>query len=214
MLNKIGLIGSSWIWTSEEQFIDRDLVVLHLQVVQQIVHCSFTNFKFMPIRNDSHGIPGDSHGLWVDWWLLCSQVIATELSGRQYIFERLETSREYIPTHKTYFQVGRILWCSWLVRLNRNREILSSILAVGDLEKNPFGHFWLHVPGLARGLVLWTRSAFEKHWFKTIPANISVPLTETFPARAAFNLMQRVKDIFSYLAAPPMYIPYFMSYIH
>ena len=43
----------------------------------------------------------------------------------------------------------------------------------------PFGHFWLHVPGLARGLVLWTRSTFEKHWFKTTPANISVPQTET-----------------------------------
>ena len=86
MLSKIDLIGSSLIWTSDEQFIDRDLVVLHLQVVQQIVHCSFTNFKFMPIRNDSHGIPGDSRGWWVDWWLLCSQVIATELSGRQYIF--------------------------------------------------------------------------------------------------------------------------------
>ena len=61
-----------------------------------------------------------------------------ELSGRQYIFERLETSRVYIPTHKAYFQVGRTLWFSWVVRLNRILEISSSILEIADVEKISF----------------------------------------------------------------------------
>ena len=61
-----------------------------------------------------------------------------ELSGRQYIFERLETSRVYIPTHKTYFQVGRTLWLSWVVRLNRNYEVSSSNLEIADVEKISF----------------------------------------------------------------------------
>ena len=61
-----------------------------------------------------------------------------ELSGRQYILERLETSRVYIPTHKTYFQVGRTPWLSWAVRLKRNSDILSSILDGGEYEKTLF----------------------------------------------------------------------------
>ena len=58
-----------------------------------------------------------------------------ELLGRQYILERLETFSVYIPTHKTYFQVGRTLWLSWVVRLKRNSDILSSILDGGEFEK-------------------------------------------------------------------------------
>jgi hypothetical protein len=41
---------------------------------------------------------------------------------------------------------------------------------------------------------------FEKYWFKTTPANISVALTATF---SHTRLMQRVQDIFSYLTTLP-----------
>jgi hypothetical protein len=60
-----------------------------------------------------------------------------ELIGGCYVHKSLPlemsgsiTFRVYIPTNKTYFQVVRILWLSWLKELIRNSEIFSSTLVV------------------------------------------------------------------------------------
>jgi hypothetical protein len=77
------------------------------------------------------------------------------------------------------------------IRLFRIPEIPTSILTAGVFGKISF---WpLLVPcAWARtslcGLVLWTRSTFEKHWLKTSPANISMALADKFPARPSVNL--------------------------
>ena len=132
MLNKVGLICSSWILTSDEQCIDRDLVVLNLHFVQWQAPRILKLCQFETIHMAYRAINMDS-----GWIGACyvHKSMPLELSGRQYILERLETSSVYIPTHKTYVQVVRTLWLSWVVRLNRNGDILSSILGGGNLEK-------------------------------------------------------------------------------
>ena len=125
MLNEIQLICSSWILTSDEQFIDRDLVVLNLHFVQWQAPRILKLCQFETIHMAYRAINMDC-----GWIGACyvHKLMPLELLGRQYILERLETFSVYIPTHKTYFQVGRTLWLSWVVRLKRNSGIMSSIL--------------------------------------------------------------------------------------
>jgi hypothetical protein len=56
-----------------------DLVVLNLHLVHK--QHNFATKTKMPIRNGLHGIPYGVHGLIVNWWLLCSQVIAARIVG-------------------------------------------------------------------------------------------------------------------------------------
>ena len=116
MLSNVGLIRSSWILTSDEKLFEIDLVVQDSSCICNLCTERPTNFKELPIRNGSHGIPCSEHGLRVTYVSYVHKSLPLELSGLQCVCDRLVTSKKYIQTHKTYFQVGRTLWLSWIIR--------------------------------------------------------------------------------------------------
>ena len=66
MLNKVGLIGSSWILTGDENFIEIDLIILNLQFVLDNITTNFKKCQFATAHIASRA--GNMYCEWIGSW--------------------------------------------------------------------------------------------------------------------------------------------------
>ena len=78
MLNKVGSIGSSWILTSDENFIEIDIVILNLHFVRDNITTNFKKCQFATAHIASRA--GNMYSEWIGGWYV-HKSLPLELSG-------------------------------------------------------------------------------------------------------------------------------------
>ena len=86
MLNKVGLIGSSWILTSDENFIEIDIVILNLHFVRDNITTNFKKCQFAMAHIASRA--GNMYCEWIGGCYV-HKSLPLELSGLKCVFKKL-----------------------------------------------------------------------------------------------------------------------------
>ena len=100
MLNKVGLIGSSWILSSDENFIEIDIVILNLHFVRDNITTNFKKCQFAMAHIASRA--GNMYCEWIGGCYV-HKSLPLELSSLKCVFKKFGN----IPTNKTCFQVEK-----------------------------------------------------------------------------------------------------------
>ena len=129
MLNKVGLIGSSWILSSDENFIEINIVILNLHFVRDNITTNFKKCQFAMAHIASRA--GNMYCAWIGGCYV-HKSLPLELSSLKCVFKKLGNIYQSIRHIFKLRRIEKTFQLSLSKRLHRTCEISGSILASGS----------------------------------------------------------------------------------